>query len=147
MTRTLLLLLQYIDEITLDTFLADGGDFIGIGGGANLVGVHHNYWGARETTYPPDTHGMESITICDPDTGLGTYSVAYWKTEASANGHHWDRNYPTSPNPNNAISWTTTSVSAAGVTSVAYFADEGSDEICMVKYPYGTGGIRYSCHQ
>ena len=91
MTCTLLLLLQYIDEITLDTFLADSGNFIGIGGGAKLVGVHLNYWGARETIYLPDTHGMESITICERDTGLGTYSVGYWKTEASANGHHWDR--------------------------------------------------------
>lgn len=37
MTRTLLLLLQYIDEITLDTFLADSGDFIGTGGEAKLI--------------------------------------------------------------------------------------------------------------
>jgi len=134
---------DYIDVPTLDAFLADGGDFIGIGGGAKIVGVQLDYWDSLQDLTPPATHGMESITICDPDTGAGTYSVAYWDEEASADGHHWDGSGPTLPANYNPISWTSAHVAGqVGATAVAYFTDEGPDQICMVKYPYGTGGSK-----
>ncbi|MBE9569966.1 hypothetical protein KAX97_15045 [candidate division WOR-3 bacterium] len=134
---------NYIDKPTLDTFLANGGDFIGIGGGAKIVGVELNYWDSGQDLTPPAQHGMEDMTIIDPDTGSGVYSVAFWDKEASADGHHWDGSDPTLPDTYDAISWTSSHVAGQpGAISVAYFTDEGSDQICMVKYPYGTGGSK-----
>ncbi len=132
---------NYVDQTTMDTFLADGGHFMGFGGGAKIIGVEFDYWDGGQDLTPPATHGMEDITITDGDTGSGTYSVAYWKEDPS--DYHWDGSGPTVQTYYTPISWTATHLSAqAGAVKVAYFADEGSDQICMVKYPYGDGGSK-----
>lgn len=134
---------NYIDVATCNTFLANGGHFMGFGGGAKLVGVHLDYWGGGQDLSPPAQHGMEDVTIVDADTGSGTYSVAYWKEPASADGHHWDGLSPTNPTNYTPISWTSAHVDdTPGAVEVGYFTDEGSSQICMVKYPWGNGGSK-----
>lgn len=139
---------DYVDKPTIDTFVANGGDLIGIGGGANLVGVHFGYWDASYISGKnlKIDHGMVDVPITDPDTGSGTYSIAYWEAEAAVDGHHWDGAGPDSPASYTPIGWEISDVEAAGATVVGtYYISSGPpkqrrDIAVMIKYPYGTGG-------
>lgn len=132
---------NYVDKSTMDTFLANGGHFMGFGGGAKIIGVELDYWGGRQDISPPATHGMEDVTIVDNDTGSGTYEIAYWKEDSA--DHHWDGLTPTNSTYYTPISWTSAQVDdTPNAVEVGYFRDEGSNQICMVKYPWGDGGSK-----
>ncbi len=127
---------DYIDEATIDQFVADGGDIIGIGGGAELVWSELGYSVSElsANTSPPLSDGLNGVTITNSGDYNGDYQVAYWYDgSGGSSAADWDTDVTYDP-----ISWTD---NGGGSQYLVGYLSSDSSQYVMIKYtnPKGDG--------